>query len=512
MAATKKKSRAELPERLAGFLLPYLTARRDAGSLLSAGLSAEPTFRIAVALSGGRDSVALLCAAVEAQALLAAEPELPPCQLQAVHVHHGLSARADQWAEFCRALCERLGVPLQVQRVEVDQQAAQGLEAAARVARYAVFADLPPEGADVLLLGHHREDQAETVLFRLLRGAGVAGAAGMAPERRLPRADAAPLLLLRPWLDTPRAALEAYLQGLGQDWIDDDSNTDPRFSRNFLRQSVMPALREHFPAPEQALVRAGGLFAEAQQLLDERAEEDWRAALLESPPASQALSRLPLAALTRLSPERSRNLLRYALRRAGMTAPAAATLEEWREQLLRAAGDGAGNTQVALQAGSWRVFGWRGELWIEAAAAALPAGQPFTLPEGGYRLPWGQGWLEVREAVGEGLARSSLLALGEMRWSCRERESVLRLGREEATSHLRLQPDSRRPRRPLKDLWQMAGVPPWQRGGLPLLLAGEQLLWAAGVGAEASLCCPPGEAGVLLCWCPPDGGAERAAG
>lgn len=501
MAATKKKSRAELPEQLAGFLQPYLTARRDAGSLLSAGCSpaAREEWHVVVALSGGRDSVALLCAAQQALALLAADPTLPRARLHAVHVHHGLSPHAGQWADFCRQLCARLAVPLTVRQVDIERQTPGGLEAAARAARYAAFADLPAASADVLLLGHHREDQAETVLFRLLRGAGVAGAAGMAAERSLSRTGGEPLTLLRPWLDTPRAELEAYLGGLRQDWIDDDSNTDPRFSRNFLRQSVMPALRQHFPAPEQALARAGGLFAEAQCLLDERAVEDWQAAL---PTPDSPLARLPLAALARLSPERSRNLLRYALRRAGMGAPAAATLEEWRLQLLQAAGAGAANTQVVLQLGEWLAYGWRGELWLEVRMPAPPAGHAFVLPAGTWRLPWAGGWLIGRDALGEGLARQVLLNLGGLRWSCREEESGLRRGREEAASHLRLQPEARRPRRALKDLWQMAGVPPWRRGSLPLLLAGERLVWAAGIGGEAALACPPGEPGVVLDWLP----------
>jgi tRNA(Ile)-lysidine synthase len=499
MAATKKKSRAELPTRLAGFLKQHLTARRDAGSLLSAG----GVFQWVVALSGGRDSVALLCATQQALDLLAVDPDLPACQLRAVHVHHGLSANAEQWTAFCQELCARLAVPLTVQRVEVDRLAPSGLEAAARAARYAAFTQLPADQADALLLGHHREDQAATVLFKLLRGAGVAGAAGMAVERGLARPGGLPLTLLRPWLDTPRAELEAYLHGLDQDWIDDDSNADPRFSRNFLRQEVMPALREHFPAPEQALARAAGVFAEAQLLLDERAEEDWRAAMSES---TAPLGRLPLAALASLSPERSRNLLRYALRRSGMGAPAAATLEEWRLQLCHAATASA-TAQVALQAGAWQVHGWRGEVWIEPLTVAPMLEQPFLLPEGdsAWRQPWAEGWITIRETMGEGMARQALLDLaGELRWSCREIESSLRLGREEAASHLRLQPDALRPRRPLKDLWQMVGVPPWRRGRLPLLLAGERLLWAAGIGADAALACPPGAVGVVLEWLPPE--------
>ncbi|HAY26230.1 MAG TPA: tRNA lysidine(34) synthetase TilS, partial [Candidatus Accumulibacter sp.] len=189
------------------------------------------------------------------------------CELSAVHVHHGLSPHADAWADFCWQLCERFDVALAVERVEVPLATGEGLEAAARRQRHAVFARCP---ADWLALAHHRDDQAETVLFRLLRGAGVRGAAGMPGERR----QAAGPRLIRPLLGVPRTTIAAHAAEQALCWVEDESNADRRHRRNHLRHAVLPCIAQQFPAAAQALARAAGHFAEAAQLLDELAVID----------------------------------------------------------------------------------------------------------------------------------------------------------------------------------------------------------------------------------------------
>ena len=185
--------------------------------------------RIAVALSGGIDSVTLL-------------HQLKDRGVSAIHVHHGLSPNADAWAAFCRKLCKRWGVPLKVYRVKVSR-AGEGLEAAARRARYEAFAEA---NADCIALAHNLDDQAETVLMNLLRGAGPRGASGMARESRFRGKT-----LVRPLLDTPRAAIVAYARHHGLEWIEDESNTDEALTRNFVRRSVGPILEQRFPAWKQ---------------------------------------------------------------------------------------------------------------------------------------------------------------------------------------------------------------------------------------------------------------------
>ncbi|RKT50042.1 tRNA(Ile)-lysidine synthase [Azonexus fungiphilus] len=291
-----------------------------------------------LALSGGRDSVVLLH-------LLAGE--LVPGRLRAIHVDHGLSPNAGAWADFCRSTCAALAVPLQVVPVHVERSSAQGLEAAARAARYAAFAAHLPPAAD-LLLAQHRGDQAETLLFNLLRGSGLAGAAAMREVR-----TQAGLRLLRPLLDVPRAAIDAYAAAHGLTWIDDESNDDRRFSRNFLRHEVLTVIAARFPGVEANLAQAAGHFGEAVDLLDEVAASDWAAVRVGDAAALDGLRRLSFARL--------KNLLRWRLRQLGWQPPVAARLDEFARQLLVAAPDR--HPELRLPAGRMRLT--RGRLhWL----------------------------------------------------------------------------------------------------------------------------------------------------
>lgn len=300
MAATRNKRSIDLPGRVGDFLAARLA----------------PAERLCVGLSGGCDSVVLLH--LLSRLGLGA-------RLSAIHVHHGLSPNADQWAVFCADYCRRLAVGLDVVRVEVDRQSGLGLEAAARQARYAVLANCT---ADSLVLAHHQGDQAETVLFNLLRGAGVAGAAGMPVERGLGTRR-----LLRPLLAFGRAAIEDYARQQGLVWIDDESNIDLRYSRNFLRHEILPRLSARFPQAEASLALAASHFGETDQLLAELAAVDWQK-VQESDGHTGSLRAMRALPLPRL-----KNLLRYRLRELGWRAPVASRLEEFARQLLSAAPD-----------------------------------------------------------------------------------------------------------------------------------------------------------------------------
>src|SRR6267142_752109 len=213
--------------------------------------------RLAVGLSGGVDSVTLLhllknCAAGSG------------FSISAIHVHHGLSPNAGAWAQFCRALCARWGVPLAVRRVKVAKKG-KGPEAAAREARYRAFKNIP---CDAVALAHNRDDQAETVLMNLLRGTGVRGASGMPPRGRLDGK-----LLLRPLLEAPRTAILAYAREQGLEWVEDESNADELLTRNFVRRRLGPLIEARFPRWRESLARAARHFAgvglDAQALLRE---------------------------------------------------------------------------------------------------------------------------------------------------------------------------------------------------------------------------------------------------
>ena len=422
-----------------------------------------PGARLCVALSGGRDSLVLLHALRHL-----AWPEATRFKLSALHVHHGLSAQADAWAEFCVDFCQRYEVPLKVVHVEVPRASGEGLEAAARRLRHGAFAEC---AADWLALAHHRDDQAETVLLNLLRGAGIAGAAGMLAERSQPLGPT----LIRPLLDVPRSAIDHYATQHALTWIDDESNDNVHFRRNYLRHNVMPGVVEKFPGAALALARAAGHFAEGAALLDDLAAID-RAALETSE------GRIALDRFNALPCARARNLLRCAWVTAGFRAPDARWIDEALRQLANAAS--ASEICVATPEGELHVY--RGELYIVARRMPMPEA---TLAWSGEpELPWAGGRVRFVPSIGTGVQRDRL-AGAAVRLECRH-------GGE------RLQPDPRRPRRTLRNLLQEGGIPPWARDRLPCLWCAARLVWVGGLGIEADFACAPGEAGLQLIWEP----------
>jgi len=279
---------------------------------------------ICVGFSGGLDSTLLLH-------LLAAHCRQAGISLSALHVHHGLSANADAWERHCAAICTELRVGLRVVHATVNRAPRTSLEEEARRARHRAFADV---SADVIALAHHADDQAETVLLQLLRGAGPKGLAGM-PLLKPPAAGGG-ALLLRPLLEFSRAALAAHALEQGWRWIEDESNQDDSFKRNFLRNQVMPMLRAGFPAPAETLGRAARHQAEAARLLDALADIDLAAA------DSGEARALDVETLKRGDDERMKNALRRWLDRAGLRQPSEARLAA----LVRALRDSSNDTRL----------------------------------------------------------------------------------------------------------------------------------------------------------------------
>ncbi len=273
----------------------------------------RPTLPLAVGLSGGADSTALLLACVRRW----------PGQVQAFHVHHGLQAAADHFATFCGDLCARLGVALSVQRVNARHAPGQSPEDAARQARYEAFRALAQQNPAVLAiqsiaLAQHADDQAETVLLALSRGAGVAGLAAMPSRWQRDGLD-----WHRPLLGVAGAEVRAWLQAQGQDWIEDPSNQNLQYTRNRIRRQLMPALTEAFPAWRDTVARSARHAAEAAELAQVLAAIDLDRVGV--PPA--------LAALQALSLARQANALRHWLRSAHQTTPSAAQLAELLRQI-----------------------------------------------------------------------------------------------------------------------------------------------------------------------------------
>lgn len=414
---------------------------------------------VAVGFSGGLDSTVLL------HALAGLRPS-HPITLEAVHVHHGLSPHADAWVTHCQGACDVLGVRLNVSRVRVTPTG-QGLEAAAREARYRVFSRLD---ADALLLAQHQDDQAETVLLQLRRGASVKGMAAMPPCRHLtPRT-----LLLRPFLGIARARLVAYARAHGLEWVEDESNQDPSLARNHVRHTLLPLLDAVMPGMTPALAGAAEQFAEWASLLDALADADG---------ASAADERgLETALLASLPEPRARNLLRRVLEQAGVRVRRLPLVEATRQ--LRQA---CANAQVRVDFGGASVTRFQGRARVvpRAAFAAVPD----------LLRPW------------QGDTRVDLGPAGNLGFTPREGAGVDLHGHDIFIRHRRagdrlgLRPGQ--PARPLKDLLREAGIPPWQRPWLPVVEVDGRVAWVGGLGENATCRAGAGRPGWLISWLPP---------
>ncbi|WP_231512086.1 tRNA lysidine(34) synthetase TilS [Paucibacter sp. KBW04] len=428
---------------------------------------------IAVAYSGGRDSTALLHATARAaQTLNASGAQL---QVLALHIHHGLSPLADAWLAHCQAQCaawaaQGLPVQLRCHRLSERPVAAQSIEAWAREQRYAALRRMALEaGADLVLLAHHRRDQAETFVLQALRGAGTAGLAAM-PARQW-RDD---ICWARPWLAQSREQVEAYVQAHGLSFVEDDSNSDPRYARNRLRLQVWPALSEAFPQAEASLAQAADWAQEALDLQAEVARQDLAGLVGEAG--------LEMAGLQALSPARASNALRAWLSQTlGQAAPASLVRRLLRECAPEVAG------LWPCPGGQLRLY--RGCLQHGPA----PELMPFTplprcldLSKPGIVVceDWRGQWLvEAVESGGVALERLRQVLL------------AARSGGEQ----FQRAPQSV-PRR-LKKAFQEAGVPATDRQG-PLLWVDSALLFVPGLGLDARQWAAPGEAQLRLEWQP----------
>ena len=278
-------------------------------------LPAFPDLALCVAFSGGPDSSALLAAL--------AQLRHRPRALRAVHVDHGLHPDSAVWAARALEIAHSLGVPCAVRRIRIERRRGESPEAAARAARYGELGAALAEG-EVLLTAHHEDDQLETVLLQLLRGAGVAGLAAMPEVMRFARG-----WLVRPLLTRSRAQLLAWVRGSGLECLEDPSNVDERFDRNFLRQRVLPVIAKRWPAAAATVHRSARHAAEAQRLLDELAQADLRTARHGEALAASALRALAI--------DRRRNALRFWISARGQPVPPAARLNEIAGSLLAAA-------------------------------------------------------------------------------------------------------------------------------------------------------------------------------
>ncbi|MBK8741599.1 MAG: tRNA lysidine(34) synthetase TilS [Betaproteobacteria bacterium] len=399
---------------------------------------------IVVALSGGVDSIVLLHGLVALRSELALD-------LRGVHINHGLSPNADAWERFCVETCATLGVSCTVVRLGLVRRAGESLEAQARTARYAALERAALElGAGVIALAQHVDDQAETVLLQLLRGAAAKGLAGMAEWRR-PRHGCCHW---RPLLHSNRMDIVDSARARGLRWIEDESNADPSHKRNFLRTQVLPRLQDGFPGYRTSLSRSAANAAEAAQLLDQLADLDAE--------AIAGGERLPVAALRKLGGLRTGNLLRRILAQRGIAVPAGERLREFIRQAFEAREDR--HPMLELD-GECALAAERGQLGIIRVQPPSPI---LATWHGESVIELAHGRLRFAATRGTGI-RAALVPAGGLAIGCRH-----------GGERLRVAPN--RPLRTLKNLMQEAGIPAAARGRWPLVSHECRLVAVPGIG------------------------------
>jgi tRNA(Ile)-lysidine synthase len=414
-----------------------------------------------VAYSGGLDSTVLLHA-------LAMRRDRLPGKLCAIHVHHGLQSAADGWQQLCNDACTKLEVELTSRNIQVRTDAGESLEAVARDERYAVFKSLLQAG-EFLLLAHHLDDQLETFLLQALRGSGVAGLAAMP--------TVAPFsggYLARPLLQLPRESLLEWARAQRLTWVEDPSNRDLRFVRNYLRHEVVPRLKQRWPAAAETIARTARHCGEAAALLNVQAAEDLKRYIV---PADNSLA---LEAVRTLSRPRAKHLIRYWLTQNGFPAPPSHKLAQVFSDILTARPDRIPSVRWA----DVELHRYRDRLFAQHGPAPLPA--PFTLRPGEFHdLGVGLGRLGLVPG-NTGIAASACPVAGL--------EVGFRRGGE------RCRPEGKPHSRPLKKWLQEYDVLPWWRAYLPILRCGGEILAVGGLFHCEPHLARAGEPALRLVW------------
>ncbi len=399
--------------------------------------------RIAVALSGGLDSVVLLDTVCKS-----ALANKYPSEIWAFHIHHGLQKAADEWFVFCERLAKKYEIHFDFRLLHLSDDVKQGnLEARARTARYEALAELCADhGVQDLLLAHHQNDQAETVLLQLLRGSGVAGLSGMSEARELKQGDTA-ITLWRPLIQQSKTELEAYAKTNKLKWVEDPSNQNTQYRRNAIRKDIIPRLEKIQPDAIASLARSAKVLAQSQTLLDRLAKQDGKSII-----GKAGLKVPPLIILAENDLPAANNVVRYWLKTHELAMPSQERLAAWWKDLASAKKD----AQLEWLHDERKIRLWRGLLQLtdEQVGEWVFKKVNAKSKEPGLPAQW------VKEAQKNG-----------------QIEVRPRVGAEK----IQIKPNS--PRKSLKNLFQEGDIPPWQRRA-PLLFIRQELIAVAGVGVS----------------------------
>lgn len=425
----------------------------------------KPGNHLIIALSGGIDSVVLLH-------VLATLSKQLQFTLSAVHVNHGISRNAMLWSRFCCNLCHTYGISIYVAYLQIKKQVGLSLEAVAREERYRIFNHMR---ADYVVLAQHLDDQAETLLLQLFRGAGIKGLSAM-PIVRKQISNTAPKIL-RPLLDVSRSRIEAYARQTKLNWINDESNDSTTFNRNFLRHDILPLLKKRYPNYSKTLSRTSRHLSEASVLLDELAAMDSENCLVSG--------KLQIDNLRKLSFPRAKNLLRYTLFQQSVSIPSTVKLENILIQLLSIRAD----SQLHISFGDHEIRCYKGVIYILSQKKLLHEPKEcLWRGETHLALQHLNGTLLFTQISNQGISRQKII----------NEPMVIRL----RSGGERFMPACNRPRRSLKNLLQEASIPPWERNAMPLLFCGEKLVWVPTIGIDCEFQVKSGELGILPIWNP----------
>ncbi|NMP33246.1 tRNA lysidine(34) synthetase TilS [Thalassotalea sp. M1531] len=418
-------------------------------------LNSHITTPLVVAYSGGVDSQVLLHLLYQLKSQLTPFPQIKVC-----HVNHGLSENAEQWQEFAKQQCSQFGFEIEVVAVELDTNNSESIEALARDARYNVLTSLFSEPA-IILTGHHLDDQTETFLLALKRGAGVKGLSAMAQEANLGKHQ-----LIRPLLSNSRKEIESYATNHQLAWIEDESNSDSRYDRNFLRIDVLPLLNKRWQGFNQTVVRSAAHCRENQQLADEIASLDFEK-------VAQSSQILCLEELLSLSRARFNNVIRYAIGQLNKLMPSQAQLDELFSQLAA-----QHDKTPEIKLGQLVARRYNGNIFLTPDYKDL---KDYEVTIDCQRLSINDFSVLLPDNLG------SLIFSAECMQQNEKDVTVISLGADVSNLSLRfshsnpiVEPDYRQHSRPLKKVLQELKLPPWQRKRIPFLYQNECLVTALG--------------------------------
>ncbi|CAM8364297.1 tRNA lysidine(34) synthetase TilS [Candidatus Methylopumilus planktonicus] len=446
MASSKKPPSNKIPVSTSKKTKPLSLIDLVDKAFVSLLASSKKIKSMTVALSGGVDSVVLLH-------LLHQLQKTHHFTLKASHVHHGLSKNADKWVKFCEKLCAKLSISLDVNYIQLPQKRSLGIEGEARRLRYE---KLLQTKTDLVVLAHHEDDQAETFLLQLIRGAGVKGLSSMAhfdDSRRL----------WRPLLNASRTDIESYAKKYKLKWLEDESNQNTDFDRNFIRSKVLPILKNRFSHIIKVISRSASHLAEAQDLLDDLAKLDLKNTLK----SSNYKHKLQVKALEKLSLSRAKNVLRYWLEINDQLMPSKDLLDECLRQVLIAKKDATIKIQLSKD---FEIRRYKDEIYIvkknqksnKNYAIIWQGESEILLPNGAQ--------LNFKKVKGSGINFKFL------------RDQKLKIRNRQGGEFFK--PDSKRPTKKIKQLLQESDVPPWEREFFPMIFIGGELAAVPNFGID----------------------------